>query len=77
MDRGFIREGYFADLVLINPSSSTLVSRNSILSLCGWSPFEGSNFSHQISTTFVNGNIVYSKNKPIEGVSGSRLFFNR
>jgi dihydroorotase len=77
VDRGFIREGYFADLVLINPSSSTLVSRNSILSLCGWSPFEGSNFSHQISTTFVNGNIVYSKNKPIEGVSGSRLFFNR
>jgi dihydroorotase len=77
VDRGFIREGYFADLVLINSSSSTLVSRNSILSLCGWSPFEGSNFSHQISTTFVNGNIVYSKNKPIEGVSGSRLFFNR
>lgn len=77
VDRGFIREGYFADLVLIKPSCSTMVSRDSILSLCGWSPFEGSTFSHQISTTFVNGNIVYSKNKPIEGVSGSRLFFNR
>ena len=77
VDRGFIREGYFADLVLINPSSSTLVSRDSVLSLCGWSPFEGFNFAHQISTTFVNGNIVYSDNKPIEGVSGTRLFFNR
>ena len=77
VDRGFIREGYFADLVLINPSKSTSVTRDSILSLCKWSPFEGYVFSNEIESTFVNGNIVYSTNKLIEGVSGARLFFNQ
>lgn len=76
-DRGFIREGYFADLVLVNPSKTTTVTRDSILSLCKWSPFEGYVFSNEIDSTFVNGNIVYAKNKIIEGVSGARLVFNR
>ena len=76
-DRGFIREGYFADLVLVNPSKTTAVTRDSILSLCKWSPFEGYVFSNEIESTFVNGNIVYAKNKIIEGVTGARLGFNR
>lgn len=76
-DRGFIREGYFADLVLVNPSKTTSVTRDSILSLCKWSPFEGYVFSNEIDSTFVNGNIVYAKNKIIEGVTGARLGFNR
>ena len=76
-DRGFIREGYFADLVLVNPSKTTAVTRDSILSLCKWSPFEGYVFSNEIDSTFVNGNIVYAKNKIIEGVTGARLGFNR
>ena len=76
-DRGFIREGYFADLVLVNPSKTTEVTRDSILSLCKWSPFEGYVFSNEIDSTFVNGNIVYAKNKIIEGVTGARLGFNR
>ena len=76
-DRGFIREGYFADLVLLNPSKSTSVTRDSLLSLCKWSPFEGYIFSNEIESTFVNGSIVYSKNKIIDLKMGSRLVFDR
>ena len=76
-DRGFIREGYFADLVLVNPSKSTSVTRDSILSLCKWSPFEGYVFSNEIESTFVNGTIVYTKNKIIDHQMGSRLVFDR
>ena len=75
--RGFIREGYFADLVLVNPSKSTSVTRDSILSLCKWSPFEGYVFSNEIESTFVNGTIVYTKNKIIDHQMGSRLVFDR
>jgi dihydroorotase len=76
-DRGFIREGYFADLVLLNPSKSTSVTRDSLLSLCKWSPFEGYIFSNEIESTFVNGTIVYTKNKIIDHQMGSRLVFDR
>ena len=76
-ERGFIREGYFADLVLVNPSKSTSVTRDSILSLCKWSPFEGYVFSNEIESTFVNGTIVYTKNKIIDHQMGSRLVFDR
>jgi dihydroorotase len=76
-DRGFIREGYFADLVLVNPSKSTSVTRDSILSLCKWSPFEGYVFSNEIESTFVNGTIVYTKKKIIDHQMGSRLVFDR
>ena len=76
-DRGFIREGYFADLVFVNPSKSTSVTRDSILSLCKWSPFEGYVFSNEIESTFVNGTIVYTKNKIIDHQMGSRLVFDR
>ena len=76
IDRGFIREGYFADLVIVDPSKKTEVTKSSLLYKCGWSPFEGYVFANSIDSTFVNGNCVYSKGKIIEGNAGSRLLFN-
>jgi len=76
-ERGYIREGYYADLVLVDLKKQTTVTKENILYKCGWSPFEGTNFSHQISKTFVNGKVVYSKNKLIEVGSGSRLIFHK
>lgn len=75
--RGFIREGYFADLVVVDPSKSLTVAKSNILYQCGWSPFEGISFSHSISKTFVNGNLVYDQGKVIDGTLGHRLSFNR
>ena len=57
--RGFIREGYFADLVVVDPDSNWTVDRTNILYKCGWSPFEGVTFDHKINRTFVNGQEVY------------------
>lgn len=74
-DRGFIREGYYADLVIVNPNQSYSVSKENILSKCGWSPFEGTTFSHSIDSTFVNGNLVYSDGKIIEQEAGKRILF--
>ena len=76
-NRGFIREGYFADLVIVNPNQGITISKENILTKCGWSPFEGQNFSNTIEKTFVNGNLVYSEGKIIENGIGSRLLFNR
>ena len=76
-NRGFIREGYFADLVIVNPNKGITISKENILTKCGWSPFEGQNFSNTIEKTFVNGNLVYSEGKIIENGIGSRLLFNR
>ena len=75
--RGFIREGYFADLVLVNPNKKRLVEKSNLLYKCGWSPFEGVEFSHSIDKTFVNGQLVYADGKIIEGSNGQRLKFNR
>jgi dihydroorotase len=75
--RGFVREGYFADLVLVNPSNAITVSKELILSKCNWSPFEGYTFSNSIDSTFVNGELVYSKGQIIDNSQGSRLSFNR
>ena len=61
--RGYIRTGYFADLVLINPTQSWEVTPANILYKCGWSPFEGIEFSHKVETTFVNGKVVYANDK--------------
>lgn len=77
-ERGFIREGYFADLVLVNPNAGTDVTKESLLYSCGWSPFEGTTFSHRIETTFVNGIPVYEHGKEcVYREAGMRLTFNR
>jgi dihydroorotase len=75
--RGFIREGYFADLVLVNPAQKYLVRKENILSKCRWSPFLGTNFSNSISKTFVNGNLAYSDGFLKEYGAGMRMTFNR
>lgn len=74
-DRGFIREGYFADLVLINPAESYKVSTENILYKCGWSPFEGETFHNTISKTFVNGEIAFEDGIVSEKLSGKALEF--
>jgi dihydroorotase len=75
-DRGFIKEGYFADLVEVDATQKTRVHKDNLLYKCGWSPFDGIEFNHQIKRTFVNGNIVYQQGKIIEGPKGERLLFN-
>lgn len=76
-ERGYIREGYFADLVIVNPMKEITISKENILAKCGWSPFEGNTFSHSIDSTFVNGNIVYKDGNVISNEIGKRLLFNR
>jgi len=75
-DRGFIREGYHADLVLVKKAPYT-VSKENILYHCGWSPFEGSSFPYQLNTTFVNGYKVYHEGVFNEAQKGQRLQFTR
>ncbi len=75
--RGYIREGYYADLVLINPNQSWVVSPENILYKCGWSPFDGMEFSHQVTATFVNGYLVYAIGDVVSPIPGKRLKFNR
>jgi dihydroorotase len=83
MDRGYIREGYFADLVIVDLNENTSVTKENILYKCGWSPFEGQTFPAQVTHTFVNGTLVYtfdtdSKNNRFdESTKGQRLKFNR
>lgn len=76
-DRGFIREGYYADLVLVDPEADWEVNKNNILAKCGWSPFEGQKFSNKVIKTWVNGNLVFDRGQIIEGVGGRRLMFKR
>lgn len=76
-NRGYIREGYFADLVLIDPNTSTTVTKENIRYKCGWSPFEGVKFSHSIDKTFVNGELVFDQGEIVSDKNGKRLTFNR
>lgn len=73
--RGYIREGYFADLVLVDPQKSWTVSKENILYKCGWSPFEGITFSHTITHTFINGQLVWNQGILNPDVRGKRLLF--
>ena len=76
-NRGFIREGYFADLVLVNLDKPWEVTKENILYKCGWSPFEGETFNAQITHTFVNGHIAYEYGDFDETQRGMRLTFDR
>ncbi len=76
-NRGFIKEGYFADLVLVDQHASQQVSKENILYKCGWSPFEGYTFSSTITHTFVNGTLMYDQGVFNEKVKGKRVTFNR
>jgi dihydroorotase len=75
--RGFIREGYYADLVLVDPKQSQTVSSENIQYKCGWSPLEGTSLNHQVKYTFVNGEMAYENEKFHEEVRGQRLLFDR
>jgi dihydroorotase len=76
-ERGYIREGYFADLVLVNPNLPQTVTKTNLLYKCGWSPFEGYTFSNSINSTFVNGHLAYHQGQFDESQKGSRLLFNK
>ena len=73
--RGFIKEGYFADLVLVNDNAHWTVSKDNLLYKCGWSPFEGVTFSSKITHTFVNGCLLYNQGEFNDQVKGKRLTF--
>jgi len=75
--RGFIKEGYFADLVIVNPSLPWSVKPENILAKCGWSPFENYTFKSRITHTFVNGELVYNNFKVKDLRNGKRLLFDR
>jgi len=75
--RGFIKEGYFADIVLIDANKSQTVSKDNILYKCGWSPFEGTTFSSTVTHTFVNGNLIYNNGVFNDEIKGKRITFNR
>ena len=75
--RGFIKEGYYADLVIVNPSLPWSVNQDNILAKCGWSPFEGYTFRSRITHTFVNGELLYNNFKVKDSRAGKRLLFDR
>lgn len=75
-DRGYIREGYHADLVLVNLNKESPVNKQTILYKCGWSPFEGHTFKSGIEKTFVSGHLVYDNGKFDESKKGERLLFH-
>jgi dihydroorotase len=75
--RGFIKEGYFADLVLVNTHQPWTVNKENILYKCGWSPLEGANFKSRVTHTFVNGTLVFENGKVKDKKVGQRLTFDR
>ncbi len=76
-DRGYIREGYHADLVLLEPNRPWKVSKDNILYKCQWSPFEGTVFKSKVTHTFVNGHLAFKEGKFDDSQLGERLLFNR
>ena len=76
-DRGYVREGYFADLVIVDPKQAYTVDSSNVLYKCQWSPFEGHRFSATIDTTIVNGNVVYRDGQLTGAIAGQKLEFTR
>ncbi len=77
VERGYVREGWFADLVIVDPERPFTVTSGNVLYKCGWSPFEGHEFSATIDTTIVNGRVVYRDGRLTGDVAGRRLSFDR
>ena len=77
VDRGYVREGYFADLVIVDPRQPNTVTRDKVLYKCGWSPYEGETFSASIDTTIINGRVVYRNGRLTGDIAGRRLEFSR
>ena len=75
--RGFLREGYYADIVIVDPHKSWQVARENIRSKCGWSPFEGTEFSHCVTHTIVNGHIAYENGELSDSLHSRALEFDR
>ena len=75
--RGFIKEGYYADIAIVNAYLPWNVKKENIIAKCGWSPFEGYNFKSRVTHTFVNGKLVYHNGKVKEAKAGQRLLFER
>ena len=75
--RGYIKEGYFADLVIVNLNKPWSVNKQNILYKCGWSPFEGTTFKSRVTHTILNGHLVYENSKISEKKYAKRLTFNR
>ena len=76
-ERGYVREGWFADLVIVDPEKPFRVEKSNLLCKCHWSPFEGHEFSSTIDTTIVNGEIVYRDGELTKNIAGQRLEFTR
>jgi dihydroorotase len=76
-ERGFLREGYFADIVLVDPAKPHAVTQADVLSKCGWSPFEGYTFRSSIAATFVNGHLAFHEGELDDNTRGRRLEFAR
>jgi len=76
-ERGYLREGYYADLVLIDLNKPYTVGPDNILYKCRWSPFEGKTFRAKVTHTFVNGNLVFENDRFPDAPTGMRLLFNR
>jgi len=75
-DRGFIREGYHADLVLVDLDANWTVNKDNILYKCGWSPLEGTTFHSAVTHTFVNGNLVFENGSFHEEIKGKAIEFS-
>ena len=76
-ERGFVREGYWADLTVVDPNADTVVDEEPVYAKCGWSPFRGLTFRSRLKHTFLNGNLAYSEGRFDEAVRGQPLIFNR
>lgn len=76
-NRGYIREGYAADLVLVDLNKAQTVSKANVLYKCGWSPFEGTTFQSSVHSTFVNGHLAYNQGRIDDSIKGQRLLFSK